>query len=68
MRHENKVLLLGMHGMGISISAKIKGGNLALMLLLPEGRSSFLSRVHLHDTFNPYDPQYLHMLYFIGLY
>lgn len=54
--------------MGISISAKIKAGNLALMLQLPEGSSSFLSRVRLHGAFNPYDPQYLHILYIFGQY
>lgn len=64
MRHKIKVLLLEMHGMVLNISAKLKAGNLAQVLLFPEEGSSFLTRVHLDDTFNPYDPKYLLVIHY----
>lgn len=50
--------------MGLRISAKIKTGDLAQMLLFPEERPSFLTSVHLEDTFNPYDIQNLHIMHY----
>lgn len=64
MKHENKVLPLRIHGMSISIHAKIKAGDSAQMLCFLRGYS-FLTREHLDDTFNPYDLQFLRV---IGLY
>lgn len=59
-----EILWLGTRGMGLRISAKIKTGDLAQMLLFPEERPSFLTSVHLEDTFNPYDIQNLHIMHY----